>query len=85
MPSMGIERRNGTDQTGPDHRADEVARSREGLVGETAAAIGPQALTASMRGKTVVRKEFIMHALGDEAPTVVPERTIDNFWRHKPA
>lgn len=85
MTFTGIETRDGMDQAGPNRTAHEAARLREDLRSEAAVAIGPQALTASMRGETVARKGFVMQALGEETPTVVPERTIDNFWLHKPA
>ena len=83
MPIMSIENPRGF--IGEPDMSYLARQLREARIRDGAELLGSQALTASMHGKTVVRKEFEMHALGKEEPVVVPRRTVDNFWLHKPA
>jgi hypothetical protein len=85
MPIMKVERPERHSLEDGNRLSEELAKLRAKRVGDAAVQLGSQALTASIQGETVTREGSIMYALGEESPTVVPERTVDNFWLHKPA
>lgn len=84
MPIMRAERPERYSPKDASHLPNELARLREKRVGAAAIDLSPQVITASMQGETVLGG-FVMHVLGEEEPVIVRERTVDNFWLHKPA
>lgn len=85
MPIMRMETPENYSPEDAKHLPQELQRLQEMRIADAAAALGPQAIVASMEGETKVREFGIYPAIGEEGQVVVTERTVDNFWLHKPA
>lgn len=85
MPIFKVETPERYSPEDANHLSEELARLRAKRIGDAAPELGSRVMSASTIGERVVRASTELPGVGMEQSITVPERTVDNFWLHKPA